>query len=1384
MNISPIPIRVLTLVVSATALTVAPRALAQANSNPPERLTYQGFLVDANGTALGNSAPRNYDNVFRLYDNQSAGNLKWAEQQTVTVDKGYFSVLLGIEVVDVYKQVTPSDVVNELGEVITAFQDGRDDSHLVPEPVLQTGGDSFVYRHMIEGSSRWRFYATRETRNVNDLLIHWLESGEQGLLWPSIFARYQLVWPADAARYSHYLRPMVATETEARQTAVPLPMENVPMIEYQDPLDRPRGKLTERFEFFTHLDASTPAHRALLRFTSGEHVAFERVFSWLDATLINASFAGTVATNLAGWNPTNQTLTWPAELTSPRVVSQTVEVGQRINAPTGELGAVAGENYLAGYLLQAKGTSFNPNAYKDPFVAGFTEANRGAIIPVNAIPGRNVLEVWWFRRNAPNLSQGFMTIHWPAVIGRYTVQWPASPREIILASNDGSGQVYVQNDPNLPGYNPNEEHALMLGGQAYALRDDLNITTGTDYSSEPGVLLEYTLGDGRPAMSVFKVLREKPEAGILFDYIAEAGQSVQAPMPLPLLTKPVEGSGVGTVNYNTEPTQVGGGDLPVGWNGITHGGRFGHYPRFTYEDRKNSFWTYRGAHAGQPALRAGTYDQTHKTFVALPTATAVAGQVFSFTLHASRRAEGLLVQPASDTPLPPWLHISGLTLSGQPGPGDVDTNSYHLVTTDIGDSSRVTNTFTLHVVASGVVAGQPPLQVTSTNPYARANVTYLGPPPYLAESPAVSNSFTMRFYYKTQDGFAWPGHASPPPVGSIVPYLRPKDTAGNFVGEAHRKTTPAQDIVYRPVWPVNPPQLRAGQTLTDPTAGLPGIRGQSSVEVLYQQSLAANMPIPLVTPDLSSVVLHDPTREKEYDIASQGLSKLPAAIRVDTYRGRVYFPNLPPHLAQRLFFDPNRGSQGKLVLKGEFKDETVGEKYILLNVLRGSDLAAAKALCPTGDPDKAKWNAAMDGLATVLEIFRENPAVPGQYIPDPLKHRIVGVTHLAEVFSSETAVDSYALSASGPGFGYVTLITGNGRAFTPAGEPVSLHVLRVARPLHVGELKIMASANPLNELLTIQHTPDLAGRFEEYEYQWKTAPPVDGQPPPVSGPMAGWNDLATATDLPRYTLGGAGIQVLVDNYLIMRYRPKNSSHPLFHQWSDWTQPQLAEGWIKRVLAAINPFNQRVNDLFNHRVNTDVSILTQAGRRWEGDVALNLETINHYGLVEIYETLLRRGRMLSVDAGINFGPANDALLLAAGYLNDLYMMLGGEAWADAANPTIGIGTKDGTYGDIATALFAFKGQTASVLEEELALLRGRDDFLQPGVETAPVYNRLFWNYTRGIDAGEVLYALNYNIQENPNRSPQLLTWYDAKVSAFLPQASRMVYQRRNWEPGKQ
>ena len=69
---------------------------------------------------------------------------------------------------------------------------------------------------------------------------------------------------------------------------------------------------------------------------------------------------------------------------------------------------------------------------------------------------------------------------------------------------------------------------MILGGQVWALRNDLNIRKTSDYTSEPYVLLEYNGSDGRPSMTAFKVLSEKAEEGILFDYITEACSSASS----------------------------------------------------------------------------------------------------------------------------------------------------------------------------------------------------------------------------------------------------------------------------------------------------------------------------------------------------------------------------------------------------------------------------------------------------------------------------------------------------------------------------------------------------------------------------------------------------------------------------------------------------------------------------------------------------------------------------------------------------------------------------------------------------------------------------------------------------------------------------------------
>jgi hypothetical protein len=279
------------------------------------------------------------------------------------------------------------------------------------------------------------------------------------------------------------------------------------------------------------------------------------------------------------------------------------------------------------------------------------------------------------------------------------------------------------------------------------------------------------------------------------------------------------------------------------------------------------------------------------------------------------------------------------------------------------------------------------------------------------------------------------------------------------------------------------------------------------------------------------------------------------------------------------------------------------------------------------------------------------------------------------------------------------------------------------------------------------------------------------------------------TLLNQITIGGSPtaplgdpLLVMQDNSFTLRYRPKLGSGGVLTEgaavqddieWSEWLDPKLVPGWVKRVLDAINPYNQRMTDLFNNAVNTDVSVITQAGTRWEGDIALNLDNVNDAGLIEIYETILNRAKLFSIDNGYDLPGTNDALLLAAGYLNDLYVVLGNEAYADAANPTISLDDQQ-TVTEVSSSRFSFEGQVATVMEEELALLRGRDDFLSTSVNIAPAYNRLYWNYTNGIDSGEVLYAVNYNIKEKAGSSTANGIIDAADAQRMFPQSHGDAY----------
>ncbi len=588
-----------------------------------------------------------------------------------------------------------------------------------------------------------------------------------------------------------------------------------------------------------------------------------------------------------------------------------------------------------------------------------------------------------------------------------------------------------------------------------------------------------------------------------------------------------------------------------------------------------------------------------------------------------------------------------------------------------------------------------------------------------------ATSIVMRFYYPMQPSFAFPALVPPPVAGAEIPWLSGNNVTGLPV-----------KITYAIRWPDATPSLYVAETLAAAKHGLPAIRGQKSVDLVYQQSLRLA--------GKESVVLLDPTRAQ-----GAALTQLPddldsQLVYLNPADGYYYFRNLPPHLRDHLYYNAQGGTE-KLFFKGQFIQPLSGDYYLLLNYLSGaltdtnSDRYAVASLSA-----RPAWKTAVSQLATSLVV----------------------------IVTNTTAFDSLALSAGiGQGAGYVTLAFNNStnQYLVSPGDPISLSIIRVVTNLYSGDLKTLYSDNPLDEKVSLRHSADLAGQVTNYQFQWFYHPDPGGQPgtTPETEP-AGWIYLNDQDN--GLTIQGPGVLALQDLYYICRYRPLRTNGPAGTGWSTWVAPQLVEGWIKRVMAAINPFDQRIKDYQSTAVNALVTMIGQAGQRYEGDVPLNESALNDYGLISIYETVLRRSQNMSIDGlpPTDSEGVNNALMLAAGRINDLYMLLGNEAYADAQDPTIAFGTEDAVYGSRAPSIFCFMNQVPTLLDEELALLRGRGDdpAAQPALASAPVYNRLAWNFTRDITGGEVAYALNYNVRDPAGNVTGTVS--QASAAAMYPQ----------------
>ncbi len=970
------------------------------------------------------------------------------------------------------------------------------------------------------------------------------------------------------------------------------------------------------------------------------------------------------------------------------------------------------------YFEQAR---YNPQIYDRKTLLG-------PIIPVNRYPTARTEEslvVVWYR-----LQEG---LAWPHQAVKYDPEWPRDTGErIVIASRVGSEgynsssqpqlvfdptryeqvTVYNQPDPGRPGYNPNEEHALLAPSllhaaaanpppAVYALRNNLNDTSESlSYTSDPFALVQYydnVLTNW--GMKVYAVLTE--DTNLPFNR-----RAVSLDQPS-VLTVQIGDEGAVEFRADAHPFSVTGFKTNEVVDLEPNGNLVG--------------------------LGAGRYR----------IALAQFGPPAVFHLEP----------------------VNG---------GDLVTASA-VVTNDLPEvvlTRAFPYTFE-YLMRAGepVLAPYPLQQVIGATPCEATHGENLDPgrlvywedhksQPWAVSGTAdAAGGLRARFYYPLQPQF-WDRSA------------RPGDCFA-FVG----KDAPVW-VTNHVAWPPSVPTLKAGETLTYAGGeiqrddanrpGLPGVLGWAAGKIVFDDSNPAMDLTKTTAAFLARMAAPLLPLEVPLPLAEVPSELQPAAGNVTVEGTRWFFKQLDASLLPRIYYDQGRQV---LAVRGFIDGKTIGDPDLTAspssipvlqpNILTVADSEALMGLAASPVP---AWTDAVNEL---VRLSRDPAGAttngygvgldPVEGKPGQARPAVQFGPGLA-LLPNQGLLDPSAALADG----YVTLAENDDASMGDA--PVALHIVRVSKkPLFRGAIKTIAPTNPFDEKVTLRHSGDFGANAGDLEFEWYYRPD-DGAVvgPPDTEPTSTWSVFADPSGrkglgFQELSLTGAGEVTLTDNRFFVRWR-----HSKGGAWSEWagaanSRPpgpgesakstyvsQLAEGWVKRVIAGVNPFDARIQDFRNNdSPATYSSMVQQAGAPYRGAVALNNDpdVIENTGLVELYTTVLERAKDLSIDllTPISTPAVNNTLLLAASRIADLQLLLGHEAFGDAQDPTIGFGSDSVEYGVLAPTIHTFQNQVGSLLEEELALLRGRSE------EGAyPAYNRLLWNFTRA--EGEAAYALSYNIKD--------------------------------------
>ncbi len=519
--------------------------------------------------------------------------------------------------------------------------------------------------------------------------------------------------------------------------------------------------------------------------------------------------------------------------------------------------------------------------------------------------------------------------------------------------------------------------------------------------------------------------------------------------------------------------------------------------------------------------------------------------------------------------------------------------------------------------------------------------------------------------------------------------MRPLINFTNFISW----TSNNQIYLASPVLPI----MNVGKTFINDQA----IRDQCSVELLFNGSNDPTGASPLM-------YCLEPLREVSADFVS---SNFPPEISVSQDGNEFILSDLPFYLRTRVRFDP---VNNKLKLNGYHDSTHAGnDPLVLPNVLTDKEF---------GELSKLSTDS---------------------YYRQQLKQlRDVGSEQFARQYQEgqePKAITSLVKGGPTNKTGYFVL--GFNKASSCAGYPSFNKVFQVKCPPHVGEVFEIKSDDPLDDEVTLRHSLVFDGSFSSptqtdpgYEFQWKYCENTSAVPEGPETNPAIWLDAAGENGN-AITLDSGHPLVEGDKYFTSRY--KNHYSPCDEEWSAWTPPKLYKDLSNRVEENIARFENLMGSYHSDGGNNHGSMITLAGGMCEDGMELDVQATD-MGLVCFYSLLL--DRLLEYYEAADLGRL---ILKSSGRLFDLYMLLGNEAYGDAADPTIRI--DDCVYNSSPSSLHCFKGvldeqgRSTTLIGEELALLRGLKKTGEP-----PYCNRLGGNFT-GSD-GETAYVETYQIAD--------------------------------------